>query len=88
MLTRRAVVSDLKVEAASSRDFIGQPLDGIALLLPLALDIGRGGLQRLMTENVTLADLAGKLLNVHPKVLRQRLLLAGHGLSVRSILML
>lgn len=57
---------------------MGKPLDSIALLLPLAFDIQRGRLQRLGTENVALANLACKLLDVCSKALRQRLLFGTH----------
>src|SRR5208337_1918366 len=78
MLTRAAAARNFEVQAANSRDLIGKSLDGIALLLPLALDIRCGGLQRLGTGNVTLADLACKLLDVCSKALRQYLLVGAH----------
>jgi hypothetical protein len=75
---RASVPCNVEVQTANSRDLIGKPLDGIALLLPLVLDIRRGRLQRLRTKDVTLADLACKLLDMSPKVLHQRLLFGAH----------
>jgi hypothetical protein len=62
----------------TSRDVIGNPPDGVALLLPFVLDVRRSRLQRCGAENVTLADLACKLLDVCSKALRQRLLFGTH----------
>jgi hypothetical protein len=38
-ITCAAAARDFEVQATNSRDVIGKPLDGIALLLPFVLDV-------------------------------------------------
>jgi hypothetical protein len=81
IIPRRSTPRDFEVEAASPREFVAGPFDSIALPRPLALHIFCRRLQRFETENVTLADFAGEVLNMRPKVLRRRQLLAFHDRS-------
>jgi hypothetical protein len=69
-LARAAASGDFEVQARNSRDVIGNPPDGIALLLPFVLDLRRSRLQRSGAENIALADLACELFNVLLKARR------------------
>ncbi|MGH6935817.1 MAG: hypothetical protein ACRED2_06490, partial [Methylocella sp.] len=67
---RAAASRDFEIQAANTRDVIGKPPDGIALLLPFMLDVSRGRLQCSRAENIALADRARKLLNMRSKAPR------------------
>jgi hypothetical protein len=43
---------DFEVQATNSRDVIGNPPEGVALLLPFVLDVRRSRLQRRRAENI------------------------------------